>query len=212
MTNVIIEATKSYIGDVRPSATAKLKELTSALKELERARKTNYDEGETSLSDTDYDSSGYYTGSYTESSSRSSILRRTSQNRGNGGENEKPDNVNELDWTNQRAVRRYPETKNLGRLKSAAVARPEEERRRKRRIEKIAEHAKTSRSADDKLVLSYMFDETAPMHFRRTLDRKLIKHIRTCPVVHHPLRTFKTLTRSPFSRVLLLHPPYNGGS
>ncbi|KAH7370046.1 hypothetical protein BKA65DRAFT_10708 [Rhexocercosporidium sp. MPI-PUGE-AT-0058] len=29
----------------------------------------------------------------------------------------------------------------------------------------------TDRSADDKLILSYMFHETAPMHFRRTLDQ-----------------------------------------
>lgn len=210
MTNVIIEATKSYIGDVRPSATAKVKELNLALKELERARRADYDEGETSNSDSNYDSSSYY--SYTESSSRSSIVERTRRSRRSGGENEMPDNIDELEWTIQRVGRRNPETINAGRSKSAAVARPEEERRRKRRIEKIAELAKTSRSADDKLVLSFMFDETAPMHFRRTLDRELIKHIRPCPVVQRPLRVFKTLIRSPFSRVLLLHPPYNGSS
>ncbi|KAK0101622.1 hypothetical protein ONS95_006785 [Cadophora gregata] len=169
MTNVIIEAMKSCIGDASPSSTAKLKGLSQALKELERARNPDYDEGETSDSATDYDSSSYYT--VTESSTATSSDRRTRRSRNSRFKNEKTNMKDEPEWIADWAGQRDPDTRNVGRSKSAAVTRPEEERRRKRRIEKIAELAQTSRSADDKLVLSYMFHETAPMHFRRTLDQ-----------------------------------------
>ncbi|KAG4432903.1 hypothetical protein IFR05_011621 [Cadophora sp. M221] len=169
MTDVIIEAMKSYIGEFSPSATEKLKGLGQALKDLERARNSDCDEKEESDSETSYFS--YTQTSDTESStspvSSDGRVRNTRRSR---DDNEKPDFHARTDSITRPSARRIVETRNIRKSRGINV-KPEDERKSKKRIEKIMDIARTDRPADDKLVLSYMFHETAPMHFRRTLDQ-----------------------------------------
>lgn len=167
MTDVIVEAMKRHISDSPLGVTTKLKGLTQALKELERAvvkaRNPYYDENNDS-SDYDTDiSSSYYMDTYTGTSPTSD--RRTRRSR---GINEKP----EIQADTDLIARLAPDTldNDIIRKSQGPANKPQEERRKRRRIQKILDVAKEARSPDEKLILAYMFDDI-PLHFRRTLDQ-----------------------------------------
>ncbi|KAL2072116.1 hypothetical protein VTL71DRAFT_11459, partial [Oculimacula yallundae] len=176
MTDAIVEAMKDCIGDISPFATTKLKGLDQALKELERARDPDYreepeepEELEEGISD---DESGYMSASYFSDSSVSALssdresIRMSRGSRWNEEQEieARPTSMDGLEAT------KIDEQDNMLGSKNI-LARREEEKRKRKRFQKVVDIARTERSADDKLILSYMFDETAPMHFRRTLDQ-----------------------------------------
>ncbi|CZT01292.1 uncharacterized protein RCO7_01996 [Rhynchosporium graminicola] len=163
MTDVIMEAMKDCIGDISPFATTQLKGLTQALKELERARDPDYQDEQSSDSESGYMSSSYLSDSAVSMKSSDRRSKRSRRSR----ESEAPALEIRHDWID-------PSEGAKARTPEVVFIRPEEERRKRRRIEKVIDIARTNRSADDKLILSYMFHETAPMHFRRTLDREFL--------------------------------------
>lgn len=170
MTDVIVEAMKTHIGDSAPSDAARLKGLSQALKDLERARAS-----ETLPSKSDCDSSSYYSDSLTSSTSSDPNRQRSRRSPSNKAEPEFHTRTSLIDdW----AVPNRVETNNIQRSR-AVVKRSHEGRVRRKRGQMIANIARMDRSADDKLVLSYMFHETGPLHFRRTLDRELPRNWRT---------------------------------
>jgi hypothetical protein len=163
MTDVIVEAMKKHISDAQPPSN--LKGLNEALEELEKIRNPKVDDPDDEVA-SQY--SSYYTDSYTASSSASSD-RRTRRSR--GGAAEKAELLADPDDDLISRVASDALENEIIRARQAPVAKEEQEKRRRKRIQRIVDVAKEeSRTPDEKLILAYMFDEI-PLHFRRTLDQ-----------------------------------------
>lgn len=167
MTKVIVDAMVRHLGDPQPPST--LKELEEAIHELDKIRHPKKEEDYEDDETTAY-SSSYWSAYYTDSSSISSrSTRRTRRTRRSRSLTRGPD----LDWM-ARVASEMLESEGI-RAGQAPTERASERlerlERRKKRIQRIAKIAEEeSYTADEKLILAYMFDEI-PLHFRRTLDQ-----------------------------------------
>jgi hypothetical protein len=163
MRDVIIEAMRRHVSDPQPKSN--FKGLNEALDELDKIlHRKAHPKVVDPDDDTASDYSSYYIDSYTATSTNDPGRRASRRS----GEAEKPEADPDEELVS-RVASDAPENE-LIRAEQATVAKPEQEKRKKRRIRRIVDIAKESRSPDEKLILAYMFDEI-PLHFRRTLDQ-----------------------------------------
>jgi hypothetical protein len=165
MTNVIVEAMKRYIKDSPPPMKSTMKELDQTLKELQKLWKIPADD-DSDESDDDSNTTYEYTSSSYTSVTSSSSDRYTRDSR-------QPANFElpagqDADPVIEMAQKSFED--NITHELKTALPNPEEDKRRSKRIQRIVNVAKETRSEDEKLILAYMFDEI-PLHFRRTLDQ-----------------------------------------
>lgn len=165
MTQVIVDAMTRHLDDPQPPST--LKELKEALKELEQIRNPKDEEDLEDDKATIY-SSSYWSSYYTDSSSVSSVStdRGTRRTRRSRSPTRNPD----MDWM-ARVASEMLESEAVRARQGPTETRWERLERRKKRIQRITKVAgEEEYTADEKLILAYMFDEV-PLHFRRTLDQ-----------------------------------------
>lgn len=165
MTKVIIDAMVRHLGDSQPPST--LKELKEAIDELDKIRNLKKDDDDVEDDETTIYSSSYWSSYYTDSYSISSRrTRRTRRTRRSRSVTREPD----VDWM-ARVASEMLESEGIQAGQVLTEKRSERLERRKKRIQRIAKIAgEESCTADEKLILAYMFDEI-PLHFRRTLDQ-----------------------------------------